>query len=105
MIFRNKLSGNLRSGIIIIAVVVFVLSLIMAVAQYSSTYSNDQALVVAKNADLYTFPGVHNGKKVGTLPGGTPVKVVETQSAYSLISSRDLEGWTPNKNIRKLLNR
>lgn len=105
MIFRKKFSENFRWGIIIICAVIFVLSLIFAASQYSSTYRADQALVVAENADLYTFPGVHNGKKVGTLPGGTPVKLVESQSEYSLISSRDLEGWTPNKNIRKLLKR
>ena len=84
---------------------IFVLCLALAAAQYSSTYSSDQALVVTKNAELYTFPGVHNGKKTGLLSGGTPVKVLDEQSGYVLVSSRDQEGWTPGKNIRKLLNR
>lgn len=104
MIFRKQLSRNCCWTVSIVCGVIFALSLVAAAAQYSSTYSPDQALVVSRNAELYTFPGVHNGKKTGLLAGGTPVKVLDEQSGYALVSSRDQEGWTPQKNIRKLLN-
>ena len=70
--------------------------------QYQSSYRSNQALVVAKNAELFSFPGKHNGKKLGTLAGGTPVEIVDAESDYSLVASDKLEGWTLNKNIRKL---
>ena len=74
-------------------------------AQYESTYSGKRALVIVKNAELYTFPGKHNGKKSGTLAGGTPVEIIDGESDYSLVKAGQLEGWTPNKNIRKLLTK
>lgn len=79
------------------------LSLIFMICQYSSTYRDGQAVIISKNADLYTFPGKHNGKKSGVLPGGTPVDIIEEQSEYSLVSSKNIEGWVSNKDLRKLL--
>jgi tetratricopeptide (TPR) repeat protein len=81
----------------------FVLVLVLAaLSLYTDLYNGKRALVVVKNAELYSFPGEHNGRKSGTLPGGTPVEVIEEQSDYSLIRGRDEEGWVPNKSIRKL---
>lgn len=72
-------------------------------SQYSSVYRQDQALVVAKNAPLYTFPGKHNGQQQGSLAGGTPVRIVEQQGDYVLVENRDREGWTAKNNIRQLI--
>ncbi len=78
------------------------LALILLFSQYHTTYRAGQALVVAKNAEVFSFPGKHNGKKVGALPGGTPVEIVDAESDYSLVNSGKLTGWVANKNIRKL---
>lgn len=72
--------------------------------QYNSVYRANHALVVTRNAEVFTFPGVHNGKQVGSLSGGTPVDIIEEQTDYSLVRAGNIEGWTANKNIRKLLS-
>ena len=100
--FRKKVSGSLLWGGCAGVLVVMLLALILMFTQYHSTYRGDQALVIAKNAELFSFPGKHNGKKVGSVAGGTPVKIIDGESEYSLISSGGMEGWTPNKNIRRL---
>ncbi len=95
----EKLFWSISGSLTVIAAA----ALVFMASQYTSAYKDDQALVVSKNAELYTFPGRHNGKKSGTLPGGTPVEIIEAQGEYSLIRGRNLEGWTENKNIRRLL--
>ena len=100
--FRKKLSGAVLWGCGAGVLGVMMLALILMFTQYHSTYRGDQALVIAKNAELFSFPGRHNGKKIGSVAGGSPVKVIDGESDYSLISSGKLEGWTPNKNIRRL---
>ncbi|MBO5722180.1 MAG: hypothetical protein J6S19_03600, partial [Lentisphaeria bacterium] len=101
--FRKTAGEKLFWGISGSLTVITVAALILMASQYTSAYKENQALVVSKNADLYTFPGRHNGKKSGTLPGGTPVAIIEAQGEYSLIRGRTQEGWTENKNIRRLL--
>ena len=102
LIFRNKLSGSVLWGCGAVLLGAMTLALILMFIQYQSSYRSNQALVVAKNAELFSFPGKHNGKKLGTIAGGTPVEIVDAESDYSLVASDKLEGWTLNKNIRKL---
>ena len=100
--FRKKISGSVLWSCCAVLLLIMLSALSLMFTQYRSTYRGDQALVIAKNAELFTFPGKHNGKKAGSIAGGTPVKIIDSESDYSLISSGNMEGWTPNKNIRRL---
>ena len=100
--FRKKISGSVLWSCCAVLLLIMLSALSLMFTQYRSTYRGDQALVIAKNAELFTFPGKHNGKKAGSIAGGTPVKIIDSESDYSLITSGNMEGWTPNKNIRRL---
>ncbi len=102
LIFRRKLPESVWLGCGGGLAAVMLLALIMMFSGCQTSYRKDQALVVTKNAEIFSFPGKHNGKKIGSLAGGTPVTVIESESDYSLVRSGKLEGWTPNQNIRKL---
>ena len=116
-IFGGRLSDkNLRKLLFCLWIVLligevyreFVLGVVVTGTTIEYTYQwyrDGQALVVTPQAELYSFPGKNNGRSIGSVPGGTPVDIVEEQTDYSLVRSRDLEGWVPNKNIRKLLDR
>lgn len=105
LVFRKKFTDSAVWGCAACLLAFSLMALAVMLLQYDSTYSGKRALVIVKNAELYTFPGKHNGKKSGTLAGGTPVEIIDSESDYSLVKSGKLEGWTPNKNIRKLLTR
>ena len=100
--FCKKLSGSVLWSCCAVLLLIMLSALSLMLTQYRSTYRGDQALVIARNAELFTFPGKHNGKKSGSIAGGTPVKIIDSESNYSLISSGNMEGWTPDKNIRRL---
>lgn len=102
LIWRKKLPDTVLWSVGSGLVAGVLLALILLFSQYHTTYRAGQALVVAKNAEVFSFPGKHNGKKVGALPGGTPVEIVDAESDYSLVDSGKLTGWVANKNIRKL---
>ena len=102
MSLRHRLSDSWRWSLGGICGGFILILLLAALSLYSSLYSNSRGVVVVKNAELYSFPGVHNGRKSGSLPGGTPLEIIEQQADYSLVRGHDIEGWVSNQAIRKL---
>ncbi len=100
--YRRRLPDTVRWSTLCVLGILAVLAVTAGVSQMRSSYQENQALVVVKNAELYSFPGRHNGRKVGSLPGGTPVEILEMRQEYIHIAGKDLEGWVPSSAIGRL---
>ena len=98
---RTPLKDAWRWGIAAAAAGCAVLFLLLAVTVYHDSYRGSQALIVSKNADLYSFPSA-SSRKNGSLAGGTPVTVLEERSDHTLVRSGENEGWVENKSVKQL---
>ena len=80
------------------------ISVISAVTQLNSTYSENRITVVAPEIEMRTLPGVRSGKVETTIAGGGDGELLRSDpSGFSLVRINGREGWVDSKALRKTL--
>lgn len=87
------------------AVPVLLLAVIAAACQIATLYSTAPALVIHRNAPVYSLPSTTNGKLERQLKEGEEVRLEETRLEWARIRiGEDEEGWILRKDILPLWN-
>lgn len=87
------------------AIPVLLLAVIAAVCQIATLYSTAPALVIHRNAPVYSLPSTTNGKLERQLKEGEEVRLEETRLEWARIRiGEDEEGWILRKDILPLWN-
>ena len=87
----------LSSTIIIVAV-----SLTASIYQNNTLYSVSNAIIIERNADIYSLPSTDSQKsKIALIPGES-VKIEDTMGDWILIRDDKTSGWIKSSAIEKI---
>lgn len=100
--FRRRWTPMVNWSFVLVLAIGMVLSIIAMITQLQSTYDSSRGLITVKSAELYSLPGRHNGQRLGVLPGGTPVVILEERQDYTHVTGNALEGWVASPSVGKL---
>lgn len=102
--FRRKLNSNTFFSLAGCLALFMMISVISAVTQLNSTYSENRITVVAPEIEMRTLPGVRSGKVETTIAGGGDGELLRSDpSGFSLVRINGREGWVDSKALRKTL--
>ena len=84
------------------AVIIVTVSLTASVYQSNALYSGSNAIIIEKNADIYSLPSTDSQKSKITLPPGESVKIEDVMGDWALIRDYKTSGWIKNSAIEKI---
>lgn len=102
LILRRFTHGVVWMSILFGAAVAAAVSLTASVYQSSTLYSGSDAIIVERNADIYSLPSTDSQKSKITLPPGDPVKIEDIMGDLVLIRDYKTSGWIRNSAIEKI---
>jgi tetratricopeptide (TPR) repeat protein len=100
----RRIPARKRRWIIPLGFVVFCLvaSLIAAGSQYCTTYSDKEAVVIARNVPVYSLPSEKSTKAEFRLKDGERVKIEEQRLDWVRVRADNAEGWIHGKDVARL---
>ena len=100
--FRRRLSRN--KLIIFVGSSLIIMFAVIGACIYERTgsYSNKNAVVTSKDAELRTLPSEVSGSKLLRLRLGTVVRIMESRFNWVRIQSENLKGWVHEDKITRI---
>ena len=100
--FRRRLSRNKLIIFVGSSLIIMFVAIGACVYERTGNYSNKNAVVTVKDADLRTLPSEVSGSKLLRLRLGTVVRIMESRFNWVRIQSENLKGWVQEGKITRI---
>ena len=102
LILRGRGARLWRWSIAAAVLFLTVLSLLAALEQCDSIYSQEQLLVTGKTVELRSLPAENSGSVITTVTGGTPLKLLDERNSWLRVNSGEHDGWIKSGQARRI---
>lgn len=102
LILRHFTRDVVWISLLFTAIVIAAVSLSASIYQCNTLYSGSDAIIIERNADIYSLPTIDSQKSKITLSPGESVKIEDIMGDWVLIRDSKTSGWVKNSVIEKV---
>ena len=102
LVLRHVTHGVVWISILSGAIIMVAVSLTASMYQNNTLYSGADAIIIERNADIYSLPSTDSQKSKITLPPGESVKIEDSMGDWVLIRDDKTNGWIKHSAIEKI---